>query len=404
MRHGLLPTLLLLSALATGCTGPGGGLPGSAGVLPADRAEAAARWTKRPVVLPFNEFLRERMSFYRHKVYAPRNARNYALLNTAMYDALRRADGRVSGVAAAAEAAAAVIAHALPEEAAAAARLAQEASDAYVLAGAATASQATAGRALGAEVAAELIQRRRSDGAETYSPIPAVAALPVPSERHGGLWSHPVATEPEVRLWQPWGISGPSQFRLPEPPRPGSPTFEAELKEVEGIEATLTASQKDAADRYALTAPPSDWNKLAVECIELHKLDEVAAARVLAHWGRAEADAAIACWDSKFWWFQIRPQAELRRRNANTTWWPYLVTTPSHPSYPSGHSAFSGAAFAVLVRAFPDQRQKLEGFMTEMADSRIWGGIHFRADVKDGLELGRQVGGVHADAWAAEAK
>jgi hypothetical protein len=393
--------VLAVLALASGCAVPG---TPAAGIAPASVATAVARWTQRPVVLPFNEFLRERMSFYRHKVYPPRNARNYALLNTAMHDAFRRADGRASGVTAAAEAAAAVIAHVLPEEAAPAARMAQEASEAYVLAGVATSTQAAAGRALGAEVAAGLLQLRRDDGAEAHSPIPAEASLSVPAEKHGGLWSHPVATEPEVRLWRPWGLSSPGQFRLPEPPRPGNPVFEADLAEVQGIEATLTDAQRASADRYALTAPPSDWNALAITCIEQHKLGEREAARVLAHWGRAEADAAIACWDSKYWWFQIRPQAELRRRDPASTWWPYLVTTPSHPSYPSGHSTFSGAAAAVLIRAFPDQRQKFEAFMTEMAESRIWGGIHFRTDVQDGLKLGRQVGEVHAEAWATEAR
>jgi hypothetical protein len=295
-----------------------------------------------------------------------------------------------------------VIAHVLPEEAAVAARMATEASEALVDAGRATVAQVTAGRAIGAEVAAAVLQQRRDDGAEGYSPIPAEAALGLPTEKHGGLWSHPVPTEPEVRNWRPWGLSSPGQFRLPEPPRPGSPVFEAELAEVEGVEGTLTDAQKAAADRWALSAPPSDWNKLAVECIELHGLGEREAARLLAHWGQAQADAAIACWDSKYWWFQIRPQAELRRRNPASTWWPYLVTTPAHPSYPSGHSTFSGAAAAVLLRAFPDQRAKLEAFEAEMSNSRIWGGIHFRTDCTEGLALGRRVGGLHADAWAAE--
>ncbi|MEB3329513.1 MAG: vanadium-dependent haloperoxidase [Candidatus Sericytochromatia bacterium] len=400
MTHRVLPAVALVLALVAGCAPP----PGAAGVQPAGRVEASTRWTKRPVVLPFNEFLRERMSFYRHKVYPPRAARNYALMNGAMLEALRQAESRASAPAAAAEAAAAVIAHVLPEEAAMAAGMAQEASEALVAAGLATAAQATAGRAIGAEVAAALLQQRRDDGAEGYSPIPAEAGRSLPTERHGGLWTHPVPTEPEVRLWRPWGLTGPGQFRLPEPPRPGSDRFEAELAEVAGVERTLTDDQKAAADRWALSAPPSDWNQLAVACIELHGLGEREATRVLAHWSRAQADAAIACWDSKYWWFQIRPQAELRRRDPASTWWPYLVTTPAHPSYPSGHSTFSGAAAAVLIRAFPDQRQALEAFEAEMSNSRIWGGIHYRSDCTDGLKLGRQVGDLHADAWAAEAR
>ncbi|MEB3197594.1 MAG: hypothetical protein VKP62_10370, partial [Candidatus Sericytochromatia bacterium] len=395
MSRANLSLALLAATWLVGCApqagvSPAGTMPG----LTPDQTAALARWTRRPVVLPWNEFLRERMSFYRHKVYPPRNARNYALLNTAMYDAMQaaarvdsqtalgksaafgilQATSRASAEAAAVKAACIIVSHVLPEEAAVAAKMAQDASDARVWAGLATVAQVTAGQGLGEAIARELLEQRRTDGAENYSPIPAEAALGVPSEKHGGLWNHPVATEPEVRLWRTWGLTKPEQFRLPEPPRPGSAVFDAELKEVMGIEATLTDAQKAAADRYALTAPPSDWNRLAVTCIEEQKVGEMAAARVLAHWARAQADAAIACWDSKYWWFQIRPQQEARRRDPKSTFWPYLVTTPSHPSYPSGHSTFSGAGAAVLSRAFPAQAARFEALRDEMSNSRIWGG------------------------------
>ena len=66
--------------------------------------------------------------------------------------------------------------------------------------------------------------------------------------------------------------------------------------------------------------------------------------------------------------------------------------TPRHPSYPSGHSTYSGAASEVLSYFFPDSA----GEFTKLADNtgmaRIWAGIHYRSDHLEGNKLGRCVG------------
>jgi membrane-associated phospholipid phosphatase len=69
-----------------------------------------------------------------------------------------------------------------------------------------------------------------------------------------------------------------------------------------------------------------------------------------------------------------------------------LFTTPSHPSYPSGHSCFGAAAASVLAHLFPREATVFEALASEASESRLWAGIHFRSDLDAGRALGRAVG------------
>jgi len=113
------------------------------------------------------------------------------------------------------------------------------------------------------------------------------------------------------------------------------------------------------------------------------------------------ADAAIACWDGKYRYVFWRPitaiRAGLTPADADPTWVPWLdffpSGTPAHPEYPSGHSTLSGSAAFVLAAAFgenttfsvtSDVRPGTRSFssltdaVAEVADARVFGGIHFR--------------------------
>ena len=101
---------------------------------------------------------------------------------------------------------------------------------------------------------------------------------------------------------------------------------------------------------------------------------------------------------------------------ADPTWTP-LLTTPGHPSYSSGHSSVSAAAATVLGDFFCDDSiaftdtnelsaggatvtRSFDGFWEaaeEAANSRLYGGIHWRFDNEVGLETGREIGGFVAN-------
>jgi hypothetical protein len=53
----------------------------------------------------------------------------------------------------------------------------------------------------------------------------------------------------------------------------------------------------------------------------------------------------------------------------------------------------------VLTAFFPDRAGELDAMAEEAANSRLYGGIHFRSDNAVGLELGRRVGVVAVHAY-----
>jgi len=97
-------------------------------------------------------------------------------------------------------------------------------------------------------------------------------------------------------------------------------------------------------------------------------------------------DAAVGCWDTKFAYFNPRPSQldpEIRT----------VIGLPNFPSYTSGHSTFSAAAATVLSYLFPNNAAYFEEQKDEASISRLYGGIHYRADIEMGKEHGTRIGG-----------
>jgi membrane-associated phospholipid phosphatase len=155
----------------------------------------------------------------------------------------------------------------------------------------------------------------------------------------------------------------------------------------------LTPAQKTIAETWNLQAgsvtPPGVWNQRALAVIRASKLDPAQAVRVLAVLNAAMNDAAIVCWRTKYEWWVVRPVSVIRERH-DAKFLPHLVTPP-HPSYTSGHSSVSGAAEIALTAFFPAQRAEFHAMAEEAAMSRLYGGIHYRSDNEEGLQLGRRV-------------
>jgi hypothetical protein len=97
-------------------------------------------------------------------------------------------------------------------------------------------------------------------------------------------------------------------------------------------------------------------------------------------------DAAIACWDAKYLYFNPRPQQMDSRIKT-------VVGLPNFPAYTSGHSTFSGAAATVLSYLNPTRTNAYEAMAKEASESRIYGAIHYRSDCEQGLRCGNRVAG-----------
>lgn len=150
--------------------------------------------------------------------------------------------------------------------------------------------------------------------------------------------------------------------------------------------------------------PPEHWNEIAATVARDRRLGESQIARLFSVLNVAMADAAVVCWQAKYRYNLWRPITVLARDG-----WEPLLSTPSHPEYPSGHSVFSGAAaivlasffgsddctFTVMSDAARGEVRTFDSFSAAAAEiswSRIFGGIHFRFSCEDGLEIGRSVG------------
>jgi undecaprenyl-diphosphatase len=68
-----------------------------------------------------------------------------------------------------------------------------------------------------------------------------------------------------------------------------------------------------------------------------------------------------------------------------------LVTTPSTPSFPSGHAATSFAAAVVLALALPALAPAFFVLAALVGFSRLYVGVHFPLDVLAGAALGAAV-------------
>jgi hypothetical protein len=215
----------------------------------------------------------------------------------------------------------------------------------------------------------------------------------------------------------PWVLLRPSQFRLPPPWALNSPEYAADLNEVK-LMGTFSGSAR-SADQSELALfwagnTPLYWNRIAAQLSADRRLTLTENAHLFALLNVAMADAGIACWDGKYRFVSWRPitaiRAGLTPADADPNWVPWLdsfpLGTPAHPEYPSGHSTVSGAAAFILGNTFGDNTafsvtsevhpgtrsfSSFSAAVAEIADARVFGGIHFRTACVRGNTLGRAV-------------
>jgi hypothetical protein len=129
-------------------------------------------------------------------------------------------------------------------------------------------------------------------------------------------------------------------------------------------------------------------------------------------------DAFISCWDEKYRSALIRPETVINE-HIDPDWVPTLQTPP-FPEHTSGHSVISTASAVLLTELFGDNfsftdsvevkfglpDRQFDSFLqasSEAAISRLYGGIHYRPAIEDGVEQGRKVGKLVARELLAEA-
>lgn len=275
---------------------------------------------------------------------------------------------------------------------------AEEHRRARLLAGANVRSDLEAGEALGRAVAQKFVTRARGDRAGAAVGTPAI----------WGQMENDCIARGEI----PWlSLELPKRppmlpvfgkvkgflvdslaciaLRPPPPPATGSEQMKKELEEVYNFVKAPTREQTRIvhfwADGVGTYTPPGHWNAIAAEDFIGKSYSEVRWARNMALLNMSLMDAAIVCWDTKFFYFNPRP-SQLNPAIKTTT------GLPNFPSYISGHSTFSGAAAAILGHLLPERATAYNAMASEASVSRMYGGIHYRSDCEMGLTVGKNIG------------
>ena len=260
---------------------------------------------------------------------------------------------------------------------------------------------------------------------------------PIPgkySSTEAGKWRETPSQfrPPLLPFWgkvTPFVLTSQDQFRCPPPESLDSEAYAEELAFVAKHGARDNADRTEYQtlstpfwnDDLGTSTPPGHWNMVAEDLVRRKNLSVPDAARLFALLNFAEADSAISCWETKFYYNTWRPETALREMNpeinaklkADPDFIPNMPSPP-FPSYTSGHSTFSAAAartlalyfgtddieFSVTSDALPGSVRtfkKLSDAQKEAGMSRVWGGIH---TISDNLEA--QKAGVKIADWVME--
>lgn len=302
------------------------------------------------------------------------------------------------------------------------------------------AASIAAGKAVGLDAAAAMVQARENDGADDNTPYGYTTAP--------GDWRPTDGAPPASPNWpkvKPFCMDSGSQFR---PPRPGgyrsktemlrSPEYIAQVNEVKSLgqdnSVTRTPEQTEIAFFWAndldkTYKPPGQLFEITKIVSEQRGLDIVENARLFALVALAMGDAAVVAWDAKYsrdldlW----RPESAIQLAattgnpapTADPAWKPLSQKTdgtrftPPFPAYVSGHATFAAAHAGIMRRFFgtdnvgfvattEDPNPAAQGVKRafnsfteaarENARSRVYLGVHFQWDADHGFHSGNALG------------
>ena len=277
-----------------------------------------------------------------------------------------------------AAAAAYVLAYFFPEKADSIMQMARTASQSRIDAGVQFPSDVEEGWKMGEQVAKDIIEKAKNDGsAKTWDGK---------MNKDPKKWTGAYPLGITLSSFTPIVIRSADQFRLPPPP-----DFENDMKELKSFKQSFDTR---ALAYYWASHGPDVWNDLVSQKMFEYRLsdDAPAVARIYTVLNVAFHDAVIAIFDSKYAYWGIRP-------NQYDSTYKSLIPTPPFPGYPSGHAGGAGTTAAVLSYFFPADAKQFNKLAQDCADSRFYGGIHFRTDNESALRMGKDLGNYVVETW-----
>ena len=342
------------------------------------------------------------------KVGTPPAIRTMAIVQTAVYEAVHGVPPGASINAAVASANRATLSKLMPAQQASI-DAAYQAALVQIADGAAK----TAGIAAGEQAAVAVLARRADDGAgtaESHRPYTTAGTYV------------PTAT-PAVTQWpqrKPWLMTTAAQFRPGPPPALASDVWARDFNEVKAFGAknsTRRSPEQTEIARFWEYSLPSIYHGVVRSVAQTPGRDVVQNARMFAAVAQSMDDAIIGVFDAKYHYNFWRPATAIRNGDIDgneatqreASWAPF-IDAPMHPEYPSAHSILAAAVATVLKAEIGNQPTpvltttsptakgatrrwtSLDDFMREVADARIYEGIHYRTSTDVGLAMGKQIG------------
>jgi hypothetical protein len=279
----------------------------------------------------------------------------------------------------------------------------------------------TAGIAIGEASASAIRAERANDGSGAACPAYVPGTLP-------GDW-RPTPAGFLAFSTPCWGAVTPFAMKSGDRFRPPSrPYFKLdnalytrdflEVKEYGGATSTSRTTDQSEAARFWYTGPVFlTWGRIAGMIGTQRGFDLWESGRMYALLGTSQADSLISIWDAKRYYAFWRPVTAIREADTDdnpeteqdATWSSYMVT-PNYPDNSSGHSSIDASSAEILIRVFETDEANFSlattlppnppltrsftsfsGAALDGAESRIWGGIHFRQACIDGLQQGSAV-------------
>ncbi len=296
-----------------------------------------------------------------------------------------------------------------------------------VLAGIPDGTPKADGIALGQAAAAAILANRIDDHATdlvTYTPGSQPGEWqptpsPIPFDPPAAADHLPAALPGWGRV-TPFVLRRSSQFEPDGPPRLTGKRYARDYNEVKAIGAqnsTIRTAEQTSIARFWYENAAATWCRLGQVVAQSRGLDSWETARLLALATLAMADGFIAGWETKYDFNFWRPVTAIRAGDTDGNdateadpAWSSLLNTPAIPDYTSTHSVLAGAGAEVMRRFFRDDHvpftftsgppfagmtRSFTGFSqaaSEVGDSRVYAGIHFRTAVEDGIQEGKKIG------------
>jgi hypothetical protein len=153
--------------------------------------------------------------------------------------------------------------------------------------------------------------------------------------------------------------------------------------------------------------PDAHWINIAKIALKKSNADFETAVFAYTKTSIGIFESFISCWDEKFKTNVIRPETYINLY-IDENWKPQLQTPP-FPEYTSGHSVVSSCSSVILTSIFGDNfsyvddseipfglpKRSFKSFKQAAAEasiSRLYGGIHYRAAIENGVVQGTNLG------------